>query len=96
MFCNFSASFEQKNEVTRLSPLVTFNITTFVTGYYLKKSLFFLFSHDLITKHCAEQAIKCSGIEVVITGLTRKRMTFLEAHRRKTLISQGFSAIIEK
>ena len=29
MFCNFSASFEQKNEVTRLSPLVTFNITTF-------------------------------------------------------------------
>ena len=27
---------------------------------------------------------------------TRKRMTFLEAHRRKTLISQGFSAIIEK
>ena len=29
MFCNFSASFEQKNEVARLSPLVTFNITTF-------------------------------------------------------------------
>ena len=36
------------------------------------------------------------GIEVVITGLTRKRMPFLEAHLWKTLILRGFSAIIEK
>ena len=33
---------------------------------------------------------------MVITGLTRKRMTFLEAHLWKTLILRGFSAIIEK
>lgn len=39
MFCNFSASFEQKNEVTRLSPLVTFNITTFENRKSCRKSL---------------------------------------------------------
>ena len=36
------------------------------------------------------------SIEVVIMGLTRKRVTFLEAHLWKTLILRGFSAIIEK
>ncbi|WP_346705410.1 hypothetical protein, partial [uncultured Agathobaculum sp.] len=53
-FCNFSASFEQKNEVTRLSPLVTFNITTFVAAGFEKKHLKFCI-------YCA--IISCTQIE---------------------------------
>ena len=50
------------------------------------KSYYSMFSDEKMWKR----------IEVVITGLTRKRMTFLEAHLWKTLILRGFSAIIEK
>ena len=62
--------------------------------------MIFLWFLDIIDNGCFFikyiNRILRKRIEVVITGLTRKRMTFLEAHLWKTLILRGFSAIIEK
>ena len=104
----FAIHFHPRNRVCqvdgyRLKALVllgSWDCLRFSTASYLR--IIYVFS-TVSTRHplmaLGGQSIgnkACSGIEVVITALTRKRVTTSEPVSRKVLILQGFGGIIQE